>query len=228
MSQADPAHGESFQRRDAKGDVRKLVALWRFLRPYRNRLLAALTAMAVAAGSVLALGNALKHVIDQGFAAGNTSALNTTLTVVAAVAIVQGIATYCRYYLFSWIGERFVADIRTTVFDHILRLSPAFYETTRTGEVISRLTNDTQRIESVVGGVFSYALRNLLMAAGGAVMLAVTSPKLALVILAAVPFVIAPILFLGRKVRATSEAMQERVADSASFIDETLHEIRVV
>jgi ATP-binding cassette subfamily B protein len=214
--------------RETKGDVRKLRHLWRFLRPYQLRFALALLFMAIAAGSVLALGTALKHVIDEGFTDGNAQALNTTLATVAVIALVQGIATYGRYYLFTWVGERFVADIRRTLFDHILTLSPAFFETTRTGEVISRLTNDTQRIETVVGGVFSYALRNLVMAAGGIVMLAITSPKLTLVILAAVPFVITPILLLGRKVRKTSEAMQDRVADSSNYIDETLHEIRVV
>lgn len=212
----------------AKGDVRKLRALWRFLAPYKLRFALALLAMGVAAGAVLALGTALKHVIDEGFRDGNPGALNTTLATVAVIAVVQGVATFCRYYLFTWVGERFVADIRRTVFDHILTLSPEFYEKTRTGEVISRLTNDTQRIESVVGGVFSYALRSSLMMIGGIVMLAVTSLKLSLFIIAGVPFVVAPILLLGRRVRRTSEAMQDRIADSSSYIDETFHEVRVV
>ncbi|HYM48185.1 MAG TPA: ABC transporter transmembrane domain-containing protein, partial [Burkholderiaceae bacterium] len=158
----------------------------------------------------------------------NPAALNATLAAVAVVAVIQGAATFCRYYLFTWVGERFVADIRRTVFDHILTLSPAFYEKTRTGEVISRLTNDTQRIESVVGGVFSYALRSSLMMVGGIVMLAVTSLKLSLIIVAGVPFVVAPMLLLGRRVRRISEAMQDRIADSSSYIDETFHEVRVV
>lgn len=214
--------------RRAKGDVRKLAALWRFLAPYKLRFVLALLAMAIAAGAVLALGVALKHVIDEGFRDGNSAALNTTLATVAVIAIVQGGATFFRYYLFTWVGERFVADIRRAVFDHILTLSPAFYEQTRTGEVISRLTNDTQRIESVVGYTFSYALRSSLMMLGGIVMLFVTSPTLSLFILAGVPFVLAPMLILGRKVRRLSEAMQQRVADSSSYIDETLHEVRIV
>jgi ATP-binding cassette, subfamily B, bacterial len=211
-----------------KGDVRKLIALWRFLKPYKLRFTLALVAMAIAAGAVLALGNALKHVIDEGFRDGNLQALNTTLAVVAVIAFVQGVATFFRYYLFTWVAERFVADIRRTVFDHILTLSPSFYEKTRTGEVISRLTNDTQRIEIVVGGVFSFALRNLVMMIGGVVMLFITSPRLATFIIAAVPLVVLPMLLLGRKVRRTSEAMQQRVADTSSYIDETLHEVRIV
>jgi ATP-binding cassette subfamily B protein len=222
------ADGRFDPRRRERGDLRKLRALWRFLRPYRLRFALALTAMAVAAASFLAIGEALKHVIDEGFAGGNAGALNRTLATVALIACVQGIATFCRYYLFSWVGERFVADIRRAVFDHILRLSPGFFERVRTGEVISRLTNDTQRIETVVGGVFSYALRNFVMMLGGIVMLAITSLQLTLIIVAAVPFVVAPLLFLGRRVRRLSEATQDRMADSSSYIDETLHEIRVV
>ncbi len=225
---SDPAHDDHYRRRHDKGDLRKLRALWRFLRPYKRRFALALTAMAVAAAGVLALGNALKHVIDEGFAGGNAAALNTTLAIVVVIALVQGIAAFTRYYLFTWVGERFVADIRRTVFNHILALSPSFFETTRTGEVISRLTNDTQRIETVVGGVFSYALRNLVMAVGGVVMLAFTSVKLTLFIVAAVPFVITPIILLGRRVRRASEAMQDRVADTSSYVDETLHEFRLV
>ncbi len=215
-------------RRNERGDVRKLRALWRFLRPYKLRFALALLSMAVAAGAVLALGKAVKHVIDEGFAGGDPTALNRTLAIVALVALVQGVATFCRYALFTWVGERFVADIRRALFDHILRLSPAFFETTRTGEVISRLTNDTQRIEIVVGGVFSYILRNAVLMVGGIVMLAVTSLQLTAIVVAAVPFVVAPILLLGRRVRRTAEAMQDRIADSSSYIDETIHEIRVV
>jgi ATP-binding cassette subfamily B protein len=222
------ADDRSHPRRRDKGDIVRLRALWKFLRPYRLHLAAALVMMAVAAGSFLAIGEALKRVIDEGFAGGDTMALHRTLLVVAAIAAVQGISTFCRYALFTWVAERFVADIRRAVFDHVLSLSPAFFEQVRTGEVISRLTSDTQRIEVVVTGVFSYALRNLVMMAGGIAMLAVTSPRLSLIILAAVPVVVAPLLLLGRRVRRLSETMQDRVADSASYVDETLHEIRLV
>lgn len=218
----------SMEQNRGKGEIRKLVALWQFLKPYQLRFFFALIAMVIAAGSVLVLGTALKHVIDEGYVLGDMAALNRTLSIVAIVALVQGVATFIRYYLFTWVCERFVADIRKAVFGHILNLSPAFFEKTRTGEVISRLTNDTQRIETVVIGVFSFALRNFVMMIGGIVMLAITSLKLTLIILAAVPLVVTPILLLGRRVRKTSEEMQNRVADSSSYIDETIHEIRVV
>ena len=218
----------SMEQNRGKGEIRKLVALWQFLKPYQLRFFFALIAMVIAAGSVLVLGTALKHVIDEGYVLGDMAALNRTLSIVAIVALVQGVATFIRYYLFTWVCERFVADIRKTVFGHILNLSPTFFEKTRTGEVISRLTNDTQRIETVVIGVFSFALRNFVMMIGGIVMLAITSLKLTLIILAAVPLVVTPILLLGRRVRKTSEEMQNRVADSSSYIDETIHEIRVV
>lgn len=211
-----------------KGEIRKLVALWQYLKPYQLRFFLAMIAMVIAASSVLVLGTALKHVIDEGYVLGDMAALNRTLSIVGIVALVQGVATFIRYYLFTWVCERFVADIRKAVFNHILNLSPVFFEKTRTGEVISRLTNDTQRIETVVIGVFSFALRNFVMMIGGVVMLAITSLKLTLIILAAVPLVVTPILLLGRRVRKTSEEMQNRMADSSSYIDETIHEIRVV
>ena len=208
--------------------MRKLFALLRFLLPYKARFAGAMLALAAAAGMVLLIGQGLKHVIDEGFSAGNPATLDRTLFSLIAMIIVLGIATFTRFYLISWVAERFTTDIRRAVFDHILKLSPGFFEVTRTGEVLSRLTNDTQAIEVVVGGAFSYALRNFVLLAGGMVMLLVTSPKLTLLVILGIPFVLAPILLLGRRVRRLSRAMQDRIADTSSFIDETLHEIRTV
>ena len=140
----------------------------------------------------------------------------------------MAIATYTRFYFVSWIGERVSADIRRAVFGHLLDLSPGFFEVTRTGEVISRLTNDTSLLEVVIGSSASFALRNTLIMAGSLVMLMVTSPKLTALVLAGVPLVIAPILLYGRRVRALSRASQARVADVSVYIDEALHEIRTV
>jgi ATP-binding cassette subfamily B protein len=140
----------------------------------------------------------------------------------------MAIATYTRFYFVSWIGERVTADIRRAVFGHLLDLSPGFFEVTRTGEVISRLTNDTSLLEVVIGSSASFALRNTLIMAGSLVMLIVTSPKLTALVLLGVPLVIAPILLYGRRVRSLSRASQERVADVSVYIDEALHEIRTV
>lgn len=219
---------DTAEQRPASRDMRKLLVLLRFLLPYKARFACAMLALLVAAGTVLMIGQGLKHVIDEGFSAGNAATLDRTLFTLIAMIVVLGIATFSRYYLISWVAERFTADIRRAVFDHILKLSPGFFEVTRTGEVISRLTNDTQAIEVVVGGAFSYALRNLVLLVGGMVMLLVTSPKLTLLVVLGIPFVLIPILVLGRRVRKLARDMQDRIADTSSFIDEALHEIRTV
>jgi len=209
-------------------DLSKLISLMRFLTPHKWRLALALTALGVAAATVLLIGQGLKHVIDQGFAAQNTATLDSTLLALCGMLLVLGASTYARYYLMTWVGQRFVADIRRAVFDHLLTLSPSFYERTRTGEVISRLTNDTAAIENVVGGVLSVALRSLVLLIGGLVMMFVTSVKLSLLVVCGIPLVIVPIVLLGRRVRALSRQATDRVADAAAYIDETLHEVRTV
>lgn len=208
--------------------LKKLFSLLRFLLPYKWRLVWALVALGVAASTVLLIGQGLKHVIDEGFSAQNTATLDSTLFALCGMLLVLGASTYIRYYLMTWIGQRFVADVRRAVFDHLLMLSPSFYERTRTGEVISRLTNDTAAIENVVGGVFSFALRNMVLLIGGLVMMFVTSVKLSVLVVCVIPLVMAPIVLLGRRVRKLSREATDRVADASAYVDETLHEVRTV
>ena len=185
-------------------------------------------ALVFAAGAVLAIGQGLRQVIDKGFVSANPALLNHALIALLGVIVMLALATYGRFYNVSWLGERVTADIRRAVFGHLLKLSPGFFEVTRTGEVISRLTNDTALIEIVVGSSASIALRNVLLLVGGLIMLAITSPKLTLFVVLGVPLTVAPILLFGRRVRKLSRASQDRVADVSSYIDETLHEIRTV
>jgi len=208
--------------------LRALARIGVFLRPYRRQVVAAAIALLVAAGAVLAVGQGLKGVIDRGFAAGNGAALDRTLALMLAVVAVMAVATYTRFYFVSWIGERVTADLRRAVFDHLLRLPPGWFEVTRTGEVISRLTNDTALLETVVGSSLSMAVRNLLLLVGGLAMLAVTSVKLTLLVLAGVPLVVAPIVLFGRRVRRLARASQDRIGDVGAYVDEALHEIRTV
>ncbi len=215
-------------RRPSSKNLRQLGMLWRFMRPHRARVAFAAVALFVAASSVLAIGQGLRLVIDRGIAAGNPGLLNEALIGLFVVIVVMAGATFGRFYLVTWLGERVTADIRRAAFDHILELSPAFFELTRTGEVISRLTNDTQILETVVGSSASFALRNFLLMVGAFVMLALTSPKLTLLVLIGVPIVFLPIIIAGRRVRALSRASQDRIADVAAYVDETLHEIRTV
>jgi ATP-binding cassette subfamily B protein len=208
--------------------LKTLARIGRFLRPYRGRVVLAALALVVAAVATLAIGQGLKGVIDRGFAAGNAAELDRTLALMLGVVALMASATYLRFYMVSWLGERVTADLRRAVFEHLLTLPPGFYETTRTGEVISRLTNDTTMLETVIGSSVSMAARNLLLLSGGLVMLALTSAKLTLLVLVGVPFVVLPILLVGRRVRRLARATQDRVGDIGAYLDEALHEIRTV
>ncbi|MFO1057914.1 MAG: ABC transporter transmembrane domain-containing protein [Dongiaceae bacterium] len=207
------------------GQLRPLLA---FLRPYRLRMLGALVALVTAAGTVLALGSGLRLLVDQGFARADVALLDRAVLVLFGVTLLMALATFARFYLVSWIGERVITDLRRAVYDRLVGLSPGFYETTRIGEVISRLTADTTLLQTVVDTTASLALRNLLMLIGGMVMLAVTSPKLTGLVLLVVPLVVLPIVVLGRRVRRLSRASQDRIAAVGGFADETLNSIRTV
>ena len=208
--------------------AKSLAGLARFLVPYRARIAAAALALVVAAGCVLALGQGVKHVVDNGFGSGDARLLDQALAAMVAVAAVLAVATWFRFYLMMSTGERVITDLRRAVFDHILGLEPAFFEATRTGEVISRLTNDTLQLQQVIGYGLSMFVRNLLMMTGATVMLFVTSWKLALLVLLGVPATLVPILLLGRRVRRLSRSSQDRVADVSVYVDEAVHEIRTV
>ena len=177
---------------------------------------------------MLALGQGLRYVVDNGFGSGEPRLLDQALAAMIGVAATLSVATWLRFYLMMSTGERVVTDLRRAVFDHVLGLEPAFFEATRTGEIMSRLTNDATLLQQVVGFGLSMFVRNLLMMAGAAVMLFVTSWKLAVLVLLGVPATLFPILFLGRRVRRLSRASQDRVADVSSYIDEAVHEIRTV
>ena len=207
------------------GALRRLIT---FLAPYKLRIAGALAALVVAAGSVLALGQGLKLVIDAGFSSGDPGLLDRALAGVVAVAVVMSAATWARFYLMMTTGERVITDIRRAVYGHLLALEPAFFEQIRTGEVISRLTNDVTQLQSVIGFGISMFLRNALMGLGALAMLVLTSGKLAALVVLGVPATLVPILLLGRKVRRLSRANQDRVAEVSSYVDESIHEIRTV
>ena len=207
------------------GALRRLIA---FLAPYKLRIAGALAALVVAAGSVLALGQGLKLVIDAGFSSGDPGLLDRALAGVVAVAVVMSAATWARFYLMMTTGESVITDIRRAVYGHLLALEPAFFEQIRTGEVISRLTNDVTQLQSVIGFGISMFLRNALMGFGALAMLVLTSGKLAALVVLGVPATLVPILLLGRKVRRLSRANQDRVADVSAYVDESIHEIRTV
>jgi ATP-binding cassette subfamily B protein len=177
---------------------------------------------------VLLIGQGLKLVIDEGFSSGQAEQLDSTLAILGAMIASLGVLTWFRVYNVYWLGARFTADLRARVYGHLLRLSPGFYEEARTGEVSSRVTNDVTLIEAVMGGTLLYALRMAITLAGCMAMMLFTSVKLTLLTLACLPVVLLPIGLLGFRVRRLSRAVQDRVADVSSQVDETLHEIRTV
>jgi ATP-binding cassette subfamily B protein len=208
--------------------LRPLRDLAPFLRPYRGMLLAALAALLLAAGATLSLPVGVRFMIDQGFSAESAAQVDKYFLALFGIASLLAVSTSLRYYCVSWLGERVVADVREAVFSHILRLSQSFYETTRTGEVLSRLTTDTTILQTVVGSSASIALRNVLLLAGGLVMLAITSPKLTGLIVVLVPVMLLPLILFGRKVRSLSRRNQDRIADSSALAEEILTAMRIV
>jgi len=223
----DPGGGTPSARPGSR-NLRALRHLWGYLRPYRLRIAGAVLALTVAAGTVLALGRGLRTLVDRGFAEGNAALLDQALIVLVGVVAVLAAASFARSYLVSWLGERVVADVRRDVFDHVVALSPGFFETTRTGEVLSRLTTDTTLLQLVVGTSVPIALRNLLMVAGGTVLLIVTSPTLTAIVFLVTPLVLVPVLVFGRRVRRLSRDSQDRIADVGVYVDESLGNIRTV
>jgi ATP-binding cassette subfamily B protein len=209
-------------------DLRQLRRLAGLVRPYRGQVAAALIALAVAAGAVLVFGVGLRYLIDGAFGAGHVEALDHALKASLIVVVVLAAATFARSYLVAWLGERVVANLRARVYDRVIGLSPGFFETTRTGEILSRLTADTSVIQAVISASLSQALRNLLLLIGGLVLLIATNPRLAGLVLVVVPLVIVPIVVIGRRVRRLSRAAQDRIGSLASQGEETLNAVRTV
>ncbi len=208
--------------------MRHALRLARFVAPYRLKVAVALLALVVAAGCVLALGRGLQHVVDKGFGSSSPALLDAALAAMIGVAALLSAATFVRFSLMMSLGERVVTDLRRAVFNHILALEPGYFESTRTGAVISRLTNDTALLQQMIGYGLSMFVRTLLMMLGAAVMMFVVSWKLAAFVLLGIPAVLAPILLLGRRVRRLSRDNQDRVADVSAYVDEAVHEIRTV
>ena len=214
-----------------KSSLNALAGLLPFLRPYRRQFILAGIALLVAASATLAIPAAFRQMIDMGFGSNSDHQIqhvDLTFLALFGVATVLGIATAARFYMVSWLGERVTADIRNAVYSHVVSQSPEFFETTQTGEVLSRLTTDTTLIQAVVGTSISMALRNVLLFGGGLVMLFVTSPRLASIIIITLAATVLPIVFFGRKVRRLSRDSQDRIADASAVAGEILNAMPTV
>ena len=205
-----------------------LLRTYAFMRPYWRQLGYFAIALVATSAATLSMGLGLKFLIDRGLSARDPALLNEGLAIVIAIVVVIALGTFVRFYYISWVGEHVVADIRKAVFSQILRLSPGFFETTKTGEILSRLTTDTSLLQTVVGSSLSIAIRNIFSLIGGIAMLVFTNVKLAGLVAIVVPAVIVPIVWYGRRVRTLSRESQDRVADVGSYAEENLNAIRTV
>ncbi len=207
------------------GPLRALVP---YLSPYRGVLVLALVALLVASAAMLSLPIALRFLIDNGLSSKSTDTINLYFIAFLAAAGAFGVFAALRFYLVTWLGERVVADMRSAVYARVIRMDPAFFEITRVGEVLSRLTADTTLVQSIAGVNLSIMLRSTITVVGSLVMLAVTSLKLTAVMIVLIPLIVAPLILLGRRVRTLSRTSQDRIADTSGIADETLNAIQTV
>ncbi|MBC7637647.1 MAG: ATP-binding cassette domain-containing protein [Acetobacteraceae bacterium] len=199
-----------------------------YLRPYLWRVAGASVALLMAAGLVLGLGQGVRMLIDQGFGGQSLDHLNQAAAIMFATVATLAAATFCRFYLVSWLGERVAGDLRRDVFNKVLTLAPDFFETARTGDILSRMTADVSVLQALIGSSVSMWLRSAVTLIGALAMLVVTSPKLAGLVLLVVPFVVVPIILFGRRERRLSRIAQDRVADLGAYAEEAIGGLRTV
>jgi ATP-binding cassette subfamily B protein len=209
-------------------NIAALRRLLPFLRPYRWRAAGAGVALLTGSALVLGLGQGVRALIDRGFASSSLARLDATAAGMFALIASLAVASAIRFYLVSWLGERVAADIRRAVFDRVLTLSPAFFETARTGDILSRLTADTQLLQTLIGSALSLWLRNALLLVGALALLLLTSPMLALFVIGVVPVVVVPLILFGRREKRQSRNAQERIADLGAYAEETFNALRTV
>jgi ATP-binding cassette, subfamily B, bacterial len=199
-----------------------------YLLRYKGMLAVALIALLVSATATLAVPLAVRRMIDLGFSGVEPDLIDKYFATLAGIGLILALASAARFYAVNWLGERVVADVRSDVFKHLTGLSPAFYETSQSGEVMSRLTADTTQVKAAASTVISQALRNLLLLGGATIMMVVTSPKLSLAVLIAIPIIVLPLVAYGRSVRALSRHAQDTLAQASAYASESLAQVRVV
>ena len=221
MQPPEPAAGK-------RVSLRPLLGLRPYLLRHKGMLAAALAALVISAAATLAVPLAVRRMIDLGFSGIDPDLIDKYFITLAGIGLILALASAARFYAVNWLGERVVADIRRDVFKHLTGLSPAFYEVSHSGEVMSRLTADTTQVKGAASTVISQALRNVLLLAGAAVMMVVTSPKLSLAVLIAIPMIMLPLVAYGRSVRTLSRQAQDTLAQASAYASESLTQVRVM
>src|SRR6201993_4065264 len=212
----------------SRARLKPLLALAPYVARYRGRAILALISLTVAAITTLVVPVAVRRMIDFGFTPQGIAMINSYFSVMMAVVAVLAGASASRYYLVMTIGERIVADLRRDVFGHLMSLSPAFFDSSRSGELISRLTADTTQIKSAAGASVSIALRNFMLFVGATAMMVITSPRLSGLVLLAIPLIVLPLVAFGRWVRRLSRNAQETLAEASAYAAELVGAIRTV
>lgn len=198
------------------------------MRPYRRQLVIAMLALIFTAAITLGLVQYARIIVDAGFVAGSSQTLGQAVVAFLAVAILQALGTFARFYWVSWLGERVTADMRKAVFNHLLQMHPSYFEENISGEIQSRITTDTTLLQTVIGSSVSIALRNLLLLVGGVIFLFITNARLTSLVLISVPLVIGPIVVFGRRVRDQSRHTQDKIAHVGAYVGESLQQIKTV
>ncbi|MDX2318828.1 MAG: ABC transporter transmembrane domain-containing protein, partial [Hyphomicrobiaceae bacterium] len=228
QDEQDPDLKDSSEEKAKRVSLRPLLGLKPYLFRHKAMLVAALLALLASAGATLAVPLAIRRMIDLGFSGIEPDLIDTYFGTLIGVGVVLAVASAARFYCVNWLGERVVADIRSDVFKHLTGLSPAFYEVSHSGEVMSRLTADTTQVKAAASTAISQAIRNTLLLVGGAIMMVVTSTKLSLAVLIAIPFIVLPIVAYGRSVRALSRQAQDTLAHASAYASESLAQVRVL
>ncbi len=224
----DSALEESSEEKRKRVSLRPLVAFKPYLLRHKGMLVTAFVALVVAAGATLAVPLAMRRMIDLGFSGIDPDLIDTYFATLIVVGLVLAVSSAVRFYCVNWLGERVVADVRSDVFRHLTGLSPAFYEVSHSGEVMSRLTADTTQVKAAASTAISQAIRNTLLVVGAVVMMVVTSPKLSLAVLIAIPIIVLPLVAYGRSVRTLSRRAQDTLAQASAYASESLGQVRVL
>ena len=223
---SDPVGADEAEKR--RKSLRPLAVLFPYLTHYRVQVTAAIFFLLLATATTLSLPIAVRRMIDHGFTGGNAGFINDYFSMLVVIAALLAIASACRYYFVIWLGERVISDVRRDVFAHVTRMSPAFFDTAQSGEIVSRLTADTTQVKSAVGATASMALRNSLLGIGAVAMMIYTSPRLSLIVIAAIPLIVLPIVAYGRAVRRRSRIAQDTLADATAYASEAIGAARVM
>ncbi|TGP98336.1 MULTISPECIES: ABC transporter transmembrane domain-containing protein [unclassified Mesorhizobium] len=213
---------------ERRRSLKPLRRLFPYITGYRTLVVGALISLVIAAATTLALPLAVRRMIDHGFSSSSTSFIAEYFAALVAMAAVLAAASAGRYYFVITLGERVVADIRRDVFAHVTTLSPAFFDTAQSGEIVSRLAADTTQVKSAVGATASVALRNVILGLGALAMMVVTSPKLSGLVIAAIPVIVLPLVAFGRSVRRKSRQAQDTLADATAYASEQIGAVRTL